>query len=232
MTQEQIKKARAIRRRRVRERQAVVFGVLVATLGAVGLWSVGVYNGALSLPMNTEFSYVEQLTDEVFDTACPLQGTKPVGAKKIKVNVLNASEKNGLATGVSRALTSRKMKVQSTGNAETQRATTAIVYGPKGLAAAYTLSAHFPMVALILDDTKENTVLDLLIGGDYSSLLDPADVPLVADEAMTPRLGCVDIWELTDTVEPPEDTTPDDDDDEEDAKQEDAADNKSENEDA
>lgn len=208
MTQEQIKKARAIRRRRVRERQAVVFGVLAAILGLIGLWAVGVYNGALKLPFNTDFSYQQQLVDEVFPTACLVSDTKPVGAKKIKVNVLNASGKNGLAAGVSRELTSRKMKVQETGTSDTLRATTAIVYGPKGLEEAYTLSAHFTNVALILDDTKDNAVIDLLLGADYSSLIATADVPLVADEPMTSRPDCVDIWELTDTVEAPEDTSP------------------------
>lgn len=207
MTQEQIKKARAIRRRRVRERQAVVFGILAAGLGATALWGVGVYQGAIALPFDKGFTYQETLTDPVHETACLLPNTKPVGAKKIKVNIYNASEKPRLAASVATELGNRKIKVAATGNAETHRATTAIVFGPEGLDDAYTISAQFANSALILDDTKEDKVLDILLGDDFKSLNDKDSVELNADEAMNSRPGCVDIWELTDKVEPPEDLT-------------------------
>ncbi len=205
MSQEQIKKARALRRRRVRERQAVVFGLLAALLGAVGLWAVGVYNGAIALPFDNGFTYEEPLVDEVFDTACLPAGTKPVGAKKITINVFNASQKPGIAAGVSGELRNRNIVVENTANAEIDRATTAIVFGPEGIEEAYTLAAHFGAPALILDDTKEDNVIDVLLGQNFSSLIDPAEVMLEADEAMDSYPGCKELWEMTDKVEAPVD---------------------------
>lgn len=212
MSQEQIKKARTLRRRRVRERQAVVFGLLAALLGAAGLWAVGVYNGAIALPFDNGFTYEEPLVDEVFDTACLPADTKPVGAKKITVNVFNASLKPGIAAGVSGELRNRNITVENTANADIERATTAIVFGPEGIEEAYTLAAHFGAPALILDDTKEDNVIDVLLGQNFSSLLDPADVLLEADEAMNSYPGCKELWEMTDKVEAPVDEDDDSDD--------------------
>lgn len=209
VTQEQIKNARGIRRRRVRERQAVVFGVLAATLGATGLWALGVYQGAIALPFDKGFTYEAEMVDTVYPVACLPNDTKPIGAKKISINVLNASSQAGVAGSVRDQLKERKMKVESVGNAPALRATTAIVYGPEGLVQAYTLSAHLGNPALILDDTKEGTTIDLQLGADYKSLIKREDVQLSSDEAMNSRLDCQDLWELTDKVEPPEDTSPD-----------------------
>ncbi|WP_435299245.1 LytR C-terminal domain-containing protein [Timonella sp. A28] len=164
MTQEQIKKARAIRRRRVRERQAVIFGTLAATLGVIALWAVAVYNDAIGLPFDPGFSYEEQAQDEVFPTACLPDKTLPLGAKKIAVNVYNASEKNGFAGIVANDLKKRGLNVKETGNAEAKRNTTAIIFGIDGIRAAYTLHAHVPSAALILDDTREGKTIDIHIG--------------------------------------------------------------------
>ena len=47
-------RARALRRRHMRERQAVVFGVLLAALAVIGLGAAAVYTGSLSLPFVEE----------------------------------------------------------------------------------------------------------------------------------------------------------------------------------
>lgn len=223
MTQEQIKNARSIRRKRVRERQAVVFGVLAVSLGVTGLWALGVHQGAIALPFDKGFTYEEVLTDPVFPTACLPNDTKPVGAKKISVNILNASEQQGVAGSVRDQLKDRKIKVDSVDNAPGLRATTAIVYGPEALAQAYTLSAHFGMPALILDEAKEGTTVDLQLGADFKALINRDDVQLSSDEAMNSRLDCTDLWELTDKVEPPQDTSPDEETDEDPETEEEAA---------
>jgi len=203
VSQDTIARARAIRRRRVRERQAVVFGLLAALLGVIGLWAVGVYNGAVALPFDQGFSAAEKIVDPVKPTACLPANTLPVGAKKITVNVMNASDQAGRAASVAKELGNRGMKIGETGNATTPRTVTSIVYGPKGLAAAYTLSAHFTESALILDDTVEDASLTVNIGSSFKSLVSVDDVALEAQTPMVTREGCTDLWDLTDKAEPP-----------------------------
>lgn len=203
MTQEQIKKARTIRRRKVRERQAVVFGVLAASMGVIGLAAVGVYNGAFALPFDKGFSEKVVAQDPVFATACLPAETKPVAAGSINVAILNASERSGMAAQLSKSLGERSFKVTSTGNADAQRQTTAIYFGVQGIEEAYTLAQHFTNVALILDDSVEGPDLSVHIGAGFDSLIAAEEVALDVETPLESRNGCKDLWELTDKVEPP-----------------------------
>lgn len=205
MSQEQIARARAIRRRRMRERQALIFGSLVAALGIVGLGAVAVYSSDTTLPFDEGFSYKEKPVDPVYPTACLPEGTKPVAYSKVKVNVYNASEdRTGLASAVSKGLRDRGFEIQEIGNSSEKRVGDAIVYGYKDLSRAYTLAAHFPSAALILDDDREERVVDVLIGQDFKALISEENVLLDSETPMVGRQNCTDLWELSEHVEPPE----------------------------
>ncbi len=204
VSQENIARARSIRRRRVRERQAIVFGVLAAILGIIGLWAIGVYNGAIALPFDSGFSSKQKVVDPVTDVACLPAKTMPVAAGKIKVNVLNASEQGGVAAAVAKELSNRGMKIGKTGNSTSPRMVTSIVYGPGALSRAYTLAAHFQTSAIILDDTIENKTITVNIGESFSGLVATENVELEEETPMITREGCKDLWELTDKVEAPE----------------------------
>lgn len=205
-----MKRARAIRRRRMRERQALIFGSLVAALGVVGLGAVAVYTSDATLPFDSGFSYAEKPKDEVFPTACLPENTLPVSYAKIKVNIYNTTERPGLATAVRNDLSKRGFEIKDVGNSDQRRVGNAIVYGHKGLSRAYTLAAHFPDAALILDERDDRSV-DVLVGDSFKALVPAESVPLEAETPMVGRQNCTELWQLSDAVEPPEDAEDPDD---------------------
>ena len=206
MSQEQIKQARTIRRRRIQERQAVVFGVLILLLAAITLGALGVYTGAISMPLDRDFTVEEKPVDVQKPTPCLAPDTLPVPASKIKVQVLNASERSGLAAVVTQVLEDRNFVISGTGNAPEGRANTAIFFGINGVANAYTLAAHFPSSALILDEAREDDSVQVQLGQYFTSMVPTDEVLLEAETSMLPRDGCTQLWDLSDKVEAPKDT--------------------------
>ncbi|WP_024286562.1 LytR C-terminal domain-containing protein [Cellulomonas sp. KRMCY2] len=179
---------RMLRRRHKHERQAVIFGSIAAALAVASLGAVAVYSGTLSVPMlDREFT-----TPDVEDVAampdppCPPEGTLPVAYNVIQVNVLNGSGREGLAGTTSTALTTRGFAVLSTGNYPASISSPVqIGFGEAGLAAAYTLAAQFDTPQLLLD-TRVDATVDLVLGEDFTDLLDPT---LITIDPVAPLVG-------------------------------------------
>jgi hypothetical protein len=168
---------RALRRRHRRERQAVVFGLLVAALALAGLGSVAVFTGTISSPFSRGFSTAKP-DPATARPPCPPAGTLPVAYQNVQVTVLNASKRPGLATETASALASRGFVILKTGNSPAAvRGVARIGFGPAGVAAAYTLAAQIDGALLALDARADATV-DLLVGTTFSALLDPGAVTL------------------------------------------------------
>jgi hypothetical protein len=197
---------RALRRRHKHERQAVVFGTLVALLLLAGLTSAAVYTGALDLPfLDKEFTTPPaEATTDLPDPPCPPDGTLPVAYNAIQVSVLNGSGESGLAGQTATSLTERGFAVLGTGNYPVPLAVPAqISFGQAGLASAYTLAAHLDRPVLLLD-TRADASVDLALGTGYTGLLDPASIVLDPAVALTPAPGCVPLaLALADAVAPP-----------------------------
>lgn len=202
MSQEQLKQARNTRRRRTQERQAVVFGLLILLLAGVGLAGVGIYTGAIAFPFDRDFSFEEKPVDVQVATPCLPADTLPVPASKIKLAVLNASDRSGLAAVVAGSLEDRNFVIAQTGNASEHRASVAVKFGIDGVANGYTVAAHFPNAALILDDREDSSV-DVALGQFFTDLVAIEDLLLEAETPMLTREGCTPLWELSVKVEPP-----------------------------
>jgi len=175
------------------ERQAVVFGVLLAGLAVSGLGAAALYTDSLSLPfLDREFSAVPTVATESIRTYCPPEGALPVPADQVTVDVYNGAGIAGLAGQTASTLTERGFVVGVTENAPTDIAGEGrIIYGTSGIAAAYTLHAYVPNAVLQLDSRQDGTV-DLVVGTDFAGLvpqeqvvLDPS-APLVGPEGCTP----------------------------------------------
>ena len=185
-------RARSLRRRHMRERQAVVFGVLLAALAVVGLGAAAVYTDSLDLPfMNRDFASDPTPTPSVSHFPCPPEGALPVAYAEVTVNVYNATTTSGLAAATQGQLTDRGFAVGTTGNQPSYDGVVRITFGTQGIAAAYTLAAQFPDSALLLDGRQDATV-DVTLGSDFTALvaadavgLDP-ETPLVAPRGCTP----------------------------------------------
>ncbi|GIG40757.1 LytR C-terminal domain-containing protein [Cellulomonas phragmiteti] len=198
-------RARALRRRHMHERQAVVFGVLLAVLAVAGLGAAALYTDSLSLPfLEREFSAKPTVDVAAVRTYCPPEGALPLATSQITVDVYNGAGIAGLAGTTATQLAERGFVIGVTENAPSPvTGAGRIIYGAAGSAAAYTLHAYVPD-AVLQNDARETGLVDFIVGGDYAGLvpqdqvaLDPA-APLVGPE------GCIPFAEMTAPVAAPE----------------------------
>ena len=171
--------AKALRRRHRHERQAALFGILIAGLAIAALGGFAIFTDAIPSPFTRDFTTAKPDADATVSPApCPPAGTMPVVYQNVKVNVLNATKRGGLATTIAASLTGRGFTIASTGNSAPVAAGVAqIKFGASGVGAAYTLAAQLDGETLVLDTRKDATV-DLIIGPDFAKLIDPGAVVL------------------------------------------------------
>jgi len=195
-------KARQLRRRHKRERQAVVFGVLIALMAVAGLVAVAIYNGTIAAPFSVPFASKSAQADPAITPPClPNDSTKPVAYRKIKLNVYNASDHRGLATTTGTLLEKRGFQVLSTGNSGAAVSGVRISFGQKGLARAYTLKAHFTDAGLYYDARTTATV-DVTLGQNFDSLVDEEQITLDPDSPMESLPGCAPLDQLVPAAAP------------------------------
>lgn len=196
-------RARALRRRHKRERQAVVFGLLLAGLSVGALGSVAVFTGGIESPFSRPFTTrAPAATERPDPPPCPPEGTLPVPYGSVQVTVLNATTRAGLAGRTAEALTARGFVVLGTGNSPSAVPGVArISFGAAGVGAAYTLAAHLETVRLVLDSRADAT-LDLAVGDEFVSLLDPAAVTLDPAAPLAGQDGCIPLEEAQAAIRP------------------------------
>lgn len=195
--------ARVERRRREHERQAVVFGVLIAFLAVCGIFALAVYSGAISSPFDRPFTAVGVSEQKTYPVPClpavegQPDGALPIAYPDIEVRLLNASQATGLAGAHKTVLADRGFAIKETGNVPPVLQESEIRFGTKGIVQAYTLAAQFPKMRLVLDDRKGETI-DLLIGEDFDAPLDVEDVDVAADQPLRNAEDCVPV----DSIDP------------------------------
>lgn len=195
-------KARQLRLRHKRERQTVVFGVLVAAMAVAALLAVAIYNGTISGPFAVPFASASVSADTVSTPPCLVnESAKPVAYKKIKLNVYNASDHKGLAATAASALEQRGFQVLSTGNSTAAVSGVRISFGEKGISRAYTLKAHFAD-AVLYYDARTTATLDVTLGQNYDGLVDEDTVALDPSTPLENLPGCVPADQLTPAAAP------------------------------
>src|SRR4051812_9007472 len=108
---------RTLRRRHKHERQAVIFGVLLAVLAAAGLVSAAIMSGTIDAPFARGFTEPKQTpTGTGPRSPCPAPDALPVAYANVMVTVLNSTDRTGLAASVGAELTARGFVVRATDN--------------------------------------------------------------------------------------------------------------------
>ncbi|MFD6134641.1 LytR C-terminal domain-containing protein [Isoptericola sp. NPDC056618] len=192
---------RETRRKREHERQAVVFGLLIAFLLLAGLAAAAMYSGAFSSPFSrpiyTPVAEAPQPEPCLPQVKGQPDGALPVPYSKVKVRVYNAADGSEPLAGANEdVLSERGFNIVDTGNWVEKLGQSEVRFGTKGITRAYTLAAQYPDVRLVLDDRKGNTV-DLLVGEEYSPPLSEDSVLLNAETPMKDVEGCVPADEIT-----------------------------------
>nr|NLD39826.1 LytR C-terminal domain-containing protein [Actinomycetales bacterium] len=108
-------RGRAERRRRLQQRQTLVYGSLLLLLGLVLLVSWLQWTGAMPSPFAREFTTEDspRISEAV---ACPAEGTVMVAPGEITATVLNSTPTAGLAGDVAEELSGAGVVVDQVGN--------------------------------------------------------------------------------------------------------------------
>lgn len=194
--------ARTERRRREHERQAVVFGLLIAFLAVIGLAAVAVYTGAVNAPIGQTAASPSAAAAPESPVPClpamkgQPDGALPVPYADVRLRVFNGSGSTGLAAAHAEVLNDRGFDIITTGNLTYQVPESELRFGVKGIRAAYTVAAQYPEIRMVLDD-RAGKAVDLAVGVDWDRPMAEEEVPLSADEPLKNRPGCVPAKEIT-----------------------------------
>ncbi len=206
MTTRDPARQRILRHRHKRERQALIFGGLIAGLAVAAFIASAIFTGTINPPFARGFSSDAPKVATDAPVPCPPKGAKPMAYKDVQVNVLNATKTAGLAGATATNLTARGFTVLGTGNyPSTVPDSVRIMFGANGLVAAYTVSAQFDKPSLVLDARTDATV-DIAVGDLFTSLLAPDKVTVTPGSPLAAYAGCVPIASITPAPAPSADT--------------------------
>ncbi|WP_147915823.1 LytR C-terminal domain-containing protein [Ruania zhangjianzhongii] len=190
-TQQSRVRARAARRRHLQQRQTVIFGTLIAVMLVGGLAAGAIWTGILPSPFTVAINSPEP-TDAGASMPCPPENATFVPLSEISANVLNGTDRQGLAATAATALTEQGIAVGNQANAESRFAGEArIIAGPQGLPAAFTAAQLFADATIEVDSRSGETI-DVVIGAEFEDLraddeiaIDP-EAPIPAAAECTP----------------------------------------------
>lgn len=181
---------KAVRRHR-RERQVLVFGILVIAIAMVVFISMGIYKGTIQGPFNVGFVTPSADFTSSINTVCPPSGSLPLETGQVAVRVLNGTDKPGIASNTLEDLEGRGFVGLGAGNWYGVYGKTArIMFGETGIQKAYTLALQFKDAELILD-TRENATVDVVLGPDFTGLVKRLDPQLNPDTPLTANVPCL-----------------------------------------
>lgn len=184
------------RRRRGRWRalrHSVVLLLIILLVGGVGVAAGGAVLGRWDLPWSPDVA--EQAAVPAAPTTdptgqpldCERAVVVPAAAQGTSVEVLNATDRNGLAGEVSDQLEERGFTVGSPGNYADTVAEPAVVLFPSGAeAAALAVAAHLQGAVLRPDDDVE--VVTAVLGDDWTGIV---EVSRAAEAAQAPQPSVV-----------------------------------------
>ncbi|WP_169747761.1 LytR C-terminal domain-containing protein [Demequina subtropica] len=191
---------RAQVRRHRRERQIVVFGVLVIALAFTGVFAAGVYKGDIDGPFSQPFvTPVGEFESDV-TLVCPPVNSTPMLHRNVGVRVLNGSDVSGLAGSVSSVLDERNYVIVTTANwGRTYAGNVRIVFGPDGVRQAYTVAQNFDGDVDMVLDNREGTLVDIVLGEEYQSanLRSTLAPELDPDLILTANAECLPVGLIT-----------------------------------
>lgn len=162
-------RADIIRRRR-RERQFVVFGLLLIGLGAVSVAALAIYQGRTDSPVDYAFVTPDPDFLTEVNVPCPPQGAgenTALPADQVAVRVQNGTDVSGLAGNTLSVLEGRGYRALAATNwNQSYGESVRIQFGEAGLRHAYTVAANFPEVELVMDN-RDSIVVDIILGELY-----------------------------------------------------------------
>jgi hypothetical protein len=185
---------RAAHRRRLQQRQTVIFGVLITLLVAVALVAGAMWTGVLPSPVARPFSTPEA-TDAAEAVPCPPPDAMPVPFGEIAVNVYNGTRRAGLAATTGSQLAQFGVVVSSQANypGGSYGGVAQVVAGPLGIPSAYTISALIPESVVTYEGSRSDATVDVVLGEAFESVLSPDASPVNPSIPLEAPAGCTPV---------------------------------------
>ncbi|WP_022867256.1 LytR C-terminal domain-containing protein [Schaalia vaccimaxillae] len=183
------------RQRFLKERQRkqnLTFAVLGVTMAVLFVLASLVFSGLLPVPFGNEFNKKIEFA-AVGDLVCPSPGAMPVDPASVKVQVLNTTSRQGIASQATQMLIAAGYTPVDPGNSVGEYAgTVEINAGPKAVNAAYTLARFFPNAKVILTEATDDTVF-VMLGTFYDGALNDDDLKRIMEtqEPLTAPQDCL-----------------------------------------
>ena len=191
----------ALRRRRLQQRQTVIFGALITVLLVVGLVAGLMWAGAVPAPFTRAFSSASP-TEQQIVTPCPPEGATPVAFSEVLANVYNGTDRGGLAGETGQALGQLGVVVNQQANwpQGAYAGAVQIVVGPLGVTAGYSVARIFPGAVVSLDSTRGDESVDVVLGEKYDKMLTPDQIAALDPSApLEAPAGCTPVVAPTQT---------------------------------
>ena len=186
---------RVVRRHR-RERQVLVFGVIVIAIAAIVFIAMGVYKGTIQGPFNVAFVTPQAEFTSDITLVCPPSGTYPLDPAEVAVRVMNGTEEPGIAKTTLNDLEGRGFVPLGASNWNREYGGTArIMFGETGVQKAYTVALQFTTAELVLDDRKNATV-DVVLGAEFVQIVDPLDSQLDPEQPLAANSQCLPVTQV------------------------------------
>ena len=122
---------------------------------------------------------------------CPVQ--KVVSPDLIRVNVLNGTDRHGLAAAVAKELRRREFRILSVATERQQKPLKVVAlirYGPLGAREAHTIALQFPKGVKGEKDDRDSRSIDIVLGEKYTQMAERKKAAAAIAPAPEPE-GCV-----------------------------------------
>ncbi len=175
------------RTRRIRATQLTIFSILAVALIGIGVYAVGELREPVAEP---GVIAPKSFGPDPIALTCPEPGAVPLPPAEVTVTVLNGTTRGGLAGEVSEDLAARGFTLEEAGNTRKASGPATIVHGPEGYLAAQSLRVQVQGSQLRLDDAREGTAVDLLIGDGFTGLEDESVAATALEQPVEMPEGC------------------------------------------
>lgn len=192
--------AREEYRRRIQQRQTIVFGSVSAVMAVLLLLAMLVWTGIMPFPFNRKFTAAPD-PDAVITPCLPSGTTEPVDPAKINVNIYNSTTRTGLAGEVGGSFEKLGVSVSNTDNwaGDPIKETARIRTGPTAVAEAYTLAQYIPDSVIQFNADQATDSLDIVLGANWEGRLSEKKVAKANPEGTLKNVsGCVPLDEASD----------------------------------
>ena len=191
-------------RRNLVVRQTLIYGLLVAALVVVGVASWAMFTGKIDSWWGAGFSSKPSPSVAAGPQPCPLKDTSKFQEPgRVKVNVLNASDRSGVAKATADTLVELGF-MATAANARTGPYDGAIkvISGPKGVDKAYAVLKVLPNKAVLELDTRDDSSVDVILGAEADAIDPPDQIEYVGGDPIEPIKGCVSTQKILESLLP------------------------------